>query len=113
VNSLSHREQAAAESFLKRIKGQFNGRLLSVLLFGSRARGEADGDSDMDVAVVIDRSDRTTRRRIRDLATEAWLDNGIYISTRIWSRAQWKKLKDARTLLYQNIEREGIELLDL
>jgi predicted nucleotidyltransferase len=82
------------------------------MLFGSRARGESIPGADMDVAVVIDRSDRTTRRKIRDLATEAWLEHGIYISTRIWSRAQWKRLKTLRTLLFENIEREGIELLN-
>ena len=51
-----------------------------LILFGSRARGQARADSDYDVAVVVrDLSDRRrVRRTLSDLAYEHIL-NGFYI----------------------------------
>jgi hypothetical protein len=52
-------------------------------------------------------------RAIRYLAVEVWLKHGIYISTRIWSKAHQRELERLSTLLYRNITREGIELIGL
>ena len=38
------------------------------------------------------------------------LANGIYLSTRVWSQAEWQKLAEVQTLLYRNISRDGIEI---
>ncbi|MFQ5596282.1 MAG: nucleotidyltransferase domain-containing protein, partial [Anaerolineae bacterium] len=82
------------------------------LLFGSRARGEAKPDSDMDVLLVMSRADPEVRKEIRYLAVELWLEHDIYLSTRVWSQAHWRKLEELQTLLYRNIRQDGINLLD-
>ena len=92
------------------VRQQFDGQVVSVLLFGSRARGEAQPDSDMDVVVLMSEASPETRKAIRYLAVEVWLEYGIYISTRVWSLAHWQKLEDMQTLLYRNIRRDGIDL---
>jgi predicted nucleotidyltransferase len=45
------------------LEAAFPGRVRDVFLFGSRARGDADAESDWDVAVVIDGFDRTAESR--------------------------------------------------
>jgi hypothetical protein len=52
------------------------------------------------------------RKEIRYLAVELWLEHDIYLSTRVWSQAHWRKLGELQTLLYRNIRRDGINLLD-
>jgi predicted nucleotidyltransferase len=103
-------ERQAAAEFADKVRQQFDGQLVSILLFGSRARGEAEPDSDMDVLVVMSKIDPETRRAIRYLAVEVWLKHGIYVSTRVWSRTHWRKLEEMQTLLYRNICRDGIDL---
>ena len=39
-------------------------------------------------------------------------EHGIYLSTRVWSRAHYRKLEKLQTLLYRNIQRDGIDLLE-
>ena len=115
-NSLDHltdRERQVAIEFLKRVRQRFDGQLVSAVLFGSRARGEAEPDSDMDVLVVMSSADPEVRKEIRYLAVEVWLEHGIYLSTRVWSQAHWRKLEELQTLLYQNIRRDGINLFEL
>lgn len=40
-------------------------------------------------------------------------EHDVYLSTRIWSQGHWEELGELQTLLYQNIQRDGINLLEL
>jgi predicted nucleotidyltransferase len=111
LDLLTGQERETIQAFLQALQRQFQTRVLSVLLFGSRARGEAGPDSDVDLAVIVDRDDLEIQTAIRDLAVEIWLEYGLYLSTRVWSKAHWNRLKAIRTGLFRNIEREGIVLL--
>ena len=113
VQHLTDEEWQVAMEFVERVRQQFDGQLVSIVLFGSRARGEAKSDSDMDVLVVMSSADPEVRRQIRYLAVEVWLEYGVYLSTRVWSQTHWHKLEELQTLLYQNIRRDGINLLEL
>lgn len=111
IGHLTALEQEALRAFVRRLREHFDGRVLSVLLFGSRARNEAQPDSDVDVAVIVDQEDAAMRKAIRYLAVEIWLEYGLYLSTRVWSRTHWQRLEILQTGLYRNLRREGIELL--
>ena len=102
-----------ALEFVEKLRQRFKGQLLSAVLFGSRARGEAEPDSDMDVLLVVSECNPELRKEIRHLAVELWLEHDIYLSTRVYSQSHWHKLEALQTLLYRNIRRDGIDLLDL
>lgn len=110
---LTKQELQALGAFVNRIQQRFDGLIISAILFGSHARGEADADSDVDVLVVIDEEDYRVRKEIRYLAAEVWLEYGLFLSTRVWSRSHWCKLQERQTSLYRNIQRDGIDLLSL
>jgi predicted nucleotidyltransferase len=107
---LTDKERQAATEFVDKVRQQFDGQVVSVLLFGSRARGEAEPDSDMDLLVVMSDAGPEIRKAVRYLAVEIWLKYGIYLSTRVWSHVHWRKLEKLQTLLYRNIRRDGINL---
>ncbi len=113
LDQLAHKERQAATEFVNKVQERFGEHVLSVVLFGSRARGEAEADSDMDVLVVMSDAGPEIRREVRYYAVDVWLKYDIYLSTRVWSRDHWQKLKELQTLLYRNICRDGINLWDL
>ncbi len=113
LDRLTDKERQVVIEFVQKVRQRFDGQLASAFLFGSRARGDAEADSDMDVLVVISGAGPEIRREIRHLAVEVWLEHGIYLSTRVWSRAHYRKLEKLQTLLYRNIQRDGIDLLEL
>jgi hypothetical protein len=54
VNDINRRLRATAERYADRVRQILGDNLVSVVLFGSVARGEAGGDSDIDLLIVAD-----------------------------------------------------------
>lgn len=84
-------------------------RNLDVIVFGSRARGEADADSDLDVLVLSEEPENAaTRTFVSDCAWEAGLGSGVVISPLLIGREQWQSGLESASLLAQAVRREGI-----
>jgi predicted nucleotidyltransferase len=82
-------------------------RLRGVFLYGSYARTEADAESDVDVAVVLDAIDRyyDEIRRTGDLASRVSLKHGVSVSRTFLTEADWR---DGRSPFLINAREEAI-----
>ncbi len=83
--------------------------LYRVIIFGSRARGDADPDSDMDLLVILDGPvSADARKHVSDCAWEAGFNHGLVVSPIVVSRQSWENGPDRYSLLAQAVEEEGI-----
>jgi predicted nucleotidyltransferase len=90
---------------------RFGPRLLSLRLFGSRARGDAAPDSDADVVVVVRGLDDAGRALAIDLAFEAWCSigrQGPVPSPLVWSEAEEADRLALERRIALDVQREGI-----
>ncbi len=86
-------------------------RLHQAFLFGSRARGDADSYSDMDVLIVLDSPvDEQARKAVGDCAWEAGFEHGIVVVPVVFSREEWENGPERHSLLAQAVENEGVPL---
>ncbi|MFN8441728.1 MAG: nucleotidyltransferase domain-containing protein [Caldilineaceae bacterium] len=108
---LSEVEQQALQTFVSKVCQRFPDQILTIYLFGSRARGDARPDSDMDLLVILKNADLATRRSIRDLAIEVWLSSGIYLSTRVWDELHRQQHADLHTAFYKNLQQDAVSVL--
>ena len=84
-------------------------RVHQMILFGSRARGDADPDSDMDVVVILaDDWDWDERVFVSRCAWEAGFESGIIVVPVIFSREQWEDSPYRWSLLAQAVRSEGV-----
>ncbi len=90
------------------LTGLYGSRLDRVLLFGSRARGDAQLQSDYDVAVFLEPlGDRWTELdRLADLRVRFLDEMGAFIDAKPYPAGTYR---DATPLMHE-IRREGLEL---
>jgi predicted nucleotidyltransferase len=90
------------------VADMYGDRVARVVLFGSRARGDAAPDSDYDVAVFLrDMPDRLAEMdRLADVATTILYSDGEFIHAMPYRADAY----DERTALMQEIRAEGVEL---
>ncbi len=110
LTQLKPQERAALAEYLDRLRARFADRVLRVILYGSRARGEGDAESDLDVLVVVDDGDWKFQDEVALESFEPSLKYSALISPHIWDRAHYSKQKKSRLLFYRNLEKDGIEL---
>jgi predicted nucleotidyltransferase len=103
-------EQEAIATFLSRLWRQQPGRICQAVLFGSKARGDSQADSDIDILLIVDNNDWRFSHAISDLAADVSLEYGLLIGPRVIGRDRWQRMQRERFSLYENVVREGIPL---
>jgi predicted nucleotidyltransferase len=109
-SSLSPSEQAALEDFVEAVRGSLGSEIIDVQLFGSKARGDATPESDVDVLVVVRRDEPRLIDALYDLLLDACLSHNVYISLKVFSEVEYERLNHPRTPFMQNVAREGVAL---
>jgi predicted nucleotidyltransferase len=94
--------------FRKALDDLYGNRLERVVLFGSRARGDAQADSDYDVAVFLrDMDDRGAEMdRLADLSTSLIDEMGEFVHAMPYRAGAYNE----RTPLMLGIRNDGIDL---
>ena len=81
-----------------------------VILFGSRARGDAKKESDWDVLVLIDSLNLIEAEDLfRDKIYDLELETGEIISMFVYNKKDWNS-RHKVTPLYRSIKKEGVIL---
>ena len=102
------REDPILVRFRSALEGIFGDRIERLVLFGSRARGNAQADSDYDIAIFLnDFVDRRQEvRRMVPLVTDIIEEMGAVIHPMPYRAGAWRE----RTPLMHEIRRDGIDL---
>jgi DNA polymerase sigma len=86
-------------------------RLYKIILFGSRARGDAEPDSDMDVLVILDEPGTPGKREaVADCAWEAGFGEGRVVVPVVVSRTNWETGPEQASLLAIAVREEGVTI---
>ena len=96
----------ALQRFRIAVAAAYGERLDQVVLFGSRARGEARPDSDYDIAVFIHGLDAWFDELVRlaEIGTDVLIETGVVISAKPFDSMDY----DGTLALMSEIRRDGL-----
>ncbi len=103
------------EDALKKIADNLSNdkRILKIIAYGSRVRGDFREDSDLDVLVVVDKKDREIKEKIIDIFYEYELKEEIPFSPLIFSLEEFLINEKIGSPFIKNIKDEGVVIYDI
>lgn len=109
----SYKLQPEAKVFAEAVKDRIHiyDPEAKAILFGSRARGDAEPDSDWDLLVLTKKNDTESLNRalLSDLLHQVEMPNDWIISLIVRNQDEWND-RYSVTPFFDSIQREGIEL---
>jgi predicted nucleotidyltransferase len=93
-------------SFKKKILEKFPQAVRNVLLYGSRARGDFEKESDYDVIVLVDKADKDLEESICVMAWDIGFEHHVSISVLVFEKKLFET--DLYEPLFMNVRREGV-----
>ena len=103
-------ERDALDELTAWVRARFAGRLQRLELFGSRARGEGDEDSDLDVLVVVDELTAAEGKEVAHHCGDLLTRHDVIVSAFTVATAQLEHLRARERRIVREIERDGIPL---
>lgn len=112
-NILSEKEQLGVAKFIERLSRKFGDNLALVKIYGSKARGDWRRNSDIDLLVVADYSDKSKLKNdvyeIMDEVEEEF-DHSFDLSPAIYRLREYQKYSNPPTSFLYLVNLEGKDL---
>lgn len=103
---LTKEDRQIAKEFQRRLTAVVP--ILDLHVFGSRARGNATPDSDLDIFIEVETLTPQLRQQISEIAWEVGFEMDRVISTIVATRDQLEHGAMGANPLVLNVEREGV-----
>lgn len=110
IKNITKQEQKALKEFKRLLRESLPEEIVLMKLFGSKARGDARKDSDIDVLVVTKSDDWHMSDVVCGIATDILLEDDILISPKVISKSHYDYIDNLQTAFIKNINREGVAL---
>ena len=103
---LSNKDKKLFNQFASMVRDKF--LAAKVWAYGSRVRGDATVESDLDVCVVVDKLDDESDSAIIEIAWQIGFENDVIISTVTYSKEEFEDGPCSESGLVQNILGYGV-----
>ncbi len=105
---LKENEERAINSLKEVLSKEFG--LIDLRLFGSKARGDSDFESDIDVMIEVAETNPDIESRIDDIVFKINLREDAFICPIIFSKKEIEEGPLAESPIYKIIQKEGFHL---
>ena len=105
---MTDRDRAALREFKGLVQESLESQFVDARVFGSKARGDAREDSDVDVLVTVATDDWRVCDVVYDIATQVFLDTEVCISPKVLSVQDCDRLRRMQAPFITNVMREGL-----
>lgn len=107
---MGERENRMVREFRERLPAQIRPHLRKLIVYGSRARDDADDHSDLDLVAIVDEKTPELESALEDTAYEVmWeFDFSPIISLKVFSQDTFQAAAEKGFSFYKHVLEEGI-----
>lgn len=107
---MNERDALIVKKFKDEIPADIRIHIKSILVFGSRARGDARPDSDLDLAVLVDQKTPQLEQTLQDAAYQAMWDFDCepVISLKVFQKSRFDLAVQKAFSFYRHVMTQGV-----
>ncbi len=107
-SNLTVEEQSWLDSYRRVLEDKLPGLVEEIRIFGSKARGEAGPDSDLDLLVILREGDSAMKREVRHIGHRLAVMSNAVPSIVVYTRNEWRAREQSGSPFYQAVLRDGV-----
>jgi predicted nucleotidyltransferase len=108
--NLASQEQAWLDSYRQALSESFPTLIEQIIIYGSKARGDAGPESDIDVLVILRRGDKATKAKVRQIGHLLAVTSEAVPSIMVYTLEEWSARKEGGSPFYQAVTRDGVRV---
>jgi len=105
--ALTDNEQFAIQILMQAMLNTLQENLIRMVVYGSKARGDFNSDSDIDIFVLVKKISRKQRKQIYETLLDLELEYDTRISLVFYSEFEYQENIQMKSFFMENIEKEG------
>ena len=109
-SGLSKDEEIAVREFAARLRDRFPREVKAIRMYGSKARGTAHPESDVDLLVIVQDRTKALDEAVIDLVCDMINEFGVFLETVTFSAADYRAALEQQAPFALNAERDAIPL---
>ena len=107
---LRDNERTAINAFSRRLKRALGKKLVRLLLYGSKARGTARKDSDIDIFVLVNKNSSRVMSKVGKIADDVYWDYDVDLSPVTYDLYEEKVNKSIGSPYFLAVYRYGVRI---
>jgi predicted nucleotidyltransferase len=107
---LASQEQAWLDSYRKALVDSFPDLVEQIVIYGSKARGDAGPESDIDVRVILRSGDKPTKAKVREIGHLLAVTSEAVPSIMVYTLEEWSARKSGGSPFYRAVARDGVRV---
>lgn len=109
--TLNAADQAWLDAYRLELRTRHPGAVKQLVIYGSKARGDAHEDSDLDVLLVVRNDASDLKRPLRRIGYDLDVTFLVVPSIMALTQAEWDRLKEIGAPCRESVERDGVSVL--
>ena len=108
---LTKEEQAWLDAYRKALDKKHPGTVQEMLIYGSKARGQAHAESDLDVLLIVKNEAGALKRELRRIGYLLAATTDVLPSILVNTQDEWESRKRSGSTFRRAVERDAVRVL--